>query len=129
MDSDIHKKIKAKLTIFVDAMRTKDVETMVSVFDEDSIVLGGTSQSPIEAHGHDEIKQVMSLFIKNLIDGDIFSSHIFQIGDEIYEMGTNRMVVENEGQQREVKGNYVTVWKQNEGDWFVKKDMLPPMPE
>jgi uncharacterized protein (TIGR02246 family) len=122
---DIHAKIKQRLALYVAAAKAKDVEKMVSIFAQDSIFLAPS----IEAHGREAIKQVLNNLIKSLITIDIFSTHIFQIGEDIYEMGTNVIIIKQEGNEVEIKGNYITVWTQMDGKWFITKDMLPPKPD
>lgn len=122
---DIHAIIKQKLSLYVDAITAKNIDKMISIFSEDSILIGPS----VEAHGREAIKQILGDLIKPVISGNIFSKHIFQITDEIYEMGTNVMIIEREGNEVEIKGNYITVWKKINGEWLITKDMLPPMPD
>lgn len=39
------------------------------------------------------------------------------------------MVLEQKGNEVEIKGNYITVWTLMRGEWFITKDMLPHMPK
>lgn len=75
---DIYAIIKQKLSFYVDAITAKNIDKMMSIFSEDSILIG----PPVEAHGREAIKQILGDLIKPIISGDIFSKHIFQITEE-----------------------------------------------
>lgn len=124
----IHLEIKRKLANYCTFATNKQVEKMVEIFSEDSILL----MQNTEIIGKKKIKE----YYKGLLDNirfpviEISSQSIFEVGEgRIYEMGTNIIKYSYNDTIMKMKGNYITIWGKHNNEWLIHEDLIPPMPE
>jgi len=121
----IHDEIKNNLSIYVDAARERNIESMMSIFEKDSLLL--TNGQKIL--GRENIGSTLKTLIDNInpLDFDITSVNAYQVGQDIYETGTSSIVTEVDGKRVETPGTYTAVWrKQSDDSWKIIVDLMVP---
>jgi uncharacterized protein (TIGR02246 family) len=121
----IHDEIKNNLSIYVDAARERNIESMMSIFEKDSLLL----MNGQKILGRENIGSTLKTLFDNInpLDFDITSVNAYQVGQDIYETGTNSIVTEVDGKRVETPGTYTTVWrKQSDDSWKVIVDLIVP---
>lgn len=122
---EIHTEIKSQLKKFVDYANSKNIDAMIELFTDDGFVVSELGK----IEGRENLRTLYKGFMAPVKDVGIYSKQIYAIGEKIYEMGTNRVVAIEDGRETEVKGNYITIWKKENGQWKISEDLIPPMPE
>ncbi len=124
----IHSEIREKLANYCSFANNKQVEKMMQFFSQNSILL----IQNIKIVGKDKIKEFYIDLLNNIRfpTVEIVSQSIFEVEEGIiYEMGTNVINYSFNEIIMKTKGNYITIWKKENNEWLILRDLIPPMPE
>lgn len=120
---DVRQAIQQNFQQMGAAMAASDPDALADHFSEEAF-LKFPGQEPL--NGREAIARAHEQMIADGIKVKPTSTEVELSGDFAYEMGTYELL--NEQDQKVDSGHYATIWKKEDGEWKIYRDVISSSP-